>query len=396
MRLASASLAILVPLCSIVGQEVWLLTANLRYPVGAASDSLKMSAAVYGAHGPPREVLAVDPDRAQPLLPAAPGLIVINVTAAALNPVDFKQMRSDQPNALAPKPRIAGFDVSGVVVSAGEGSGFAAGDAVFGMLPLVGSPWGSLAELTVGDARCFARAPESIPLEEAAALPLVALTVMQVFDQAELVAAGARTPDRKNQRILVHAAAGGVGSFAVQYARNVLGFGHVVGTCSSKNAELVAGLGATATIDYAVDDFVEELVAAGGVDAVLDPMSWRYMERTLSAHGVLRPAAKYCHVLSSDWQPNAAERSLATILQGPVAKWASRLRGLVLPATPQVFSTPVQPDAASLERLAALVDSGHVKPVIDRVFEGLPQAADALAYVQEGHARGKVVVRVSR
>ena len=178
MRLWAAS-ALIVPLCSIVGHEVWQLTANLRYRVSPADPTRTMRALVYDSHGPARTVARVV-ETAQPLQPAAPGMLVVSVVAAALNPVDFKMMRNPQPSALIPKPKTVGYDVAGHVLSAGEGSGFAVGEAVYGMLPLVGNPWGSLAEVAVADASCFARAPTSVPLADAAALPLVGLTVMQV------------------------------------------------------------------------------------------------------------------------------------------------------------------------------------------------------------------------
>ena len=389
--LPAAFAAVAVPLLSIVGGEVWQLTANLRYRVAPASPSATMDAVVYEAHGEAREALRVDHVRAQPATTAPPGFVVVRVAAAALNPVDFKQLRNEQPDALVPKPRIAGFDVSGIVVSAGEGTGFEVGDAVYGMLPLVGSPWGSLARLTAAPASCFARAPTSVPLEDAAALPLVSLTVMQVFEQAGLRPG----EDRTGQALLVQAAAGGVGSFAVQYARRVLGFERVLGTCSARNAERVRQLGATSTIDYASEAFDAAVRAAGGVDAVLDPMAWSYMGRTLDpASGVLRPRAAYCHILSTDWAPNSLETSLLVVLQGPFAKWRSRLVRLFRPDAPRVFSTPVQPDADGLARLARLVDGGLVKPVIDRYFDGLDSAVEALEYLQTGRARGKVVVRL--
>ena len=382
--------AVAVPLLSIIGSEVWQLTANLRFPIAPASPSSTMEALVYEAHGEARDVLRVDRTRPQPAT-APLGFVVIEVAAAALNPVDFKQLRNEQPDTLVPKPRIAGFDVSGVVVSAGEDTGFEVGDAVYGMLPLVGSPWGSLSRLTAAPASCFARAPTSIPLEDAAALPLVSLTVMQVFEQAGLRPG----EDRTGQALLVQAAAGGVGSFAVQYARGVLGFERVLGTCSARNAERVRQLGATSTIDYASEAFDAAVRAAGGVDAVLDPMAWSYMGRTLDpASGVLRPRAAYCHILSTDWAPNSLETSLLVVLQGPFAKWRSRLVRLFRPDAPRVFSTPVQPDAAGLARLARLVDGGLVKPVIDRYFDGLDSAVEALEYLQTGRARGKVVVRL--
>ena len=236
--LLGAASILVVPLCSIVGHEVWQMTTHLRYPVGLADPNQVMKAASYASHGArASDVLTLETVRPQPHQPASPGFIVIRVAAAALNPVDFKQMRSWQPDALVPKPRIAGFDVSGVVVSAGKGTPFEVGDAVFGMLPLVGSPWGALAELTVAHASCFAHAPKSIPLEDASALPLVGLTVMQVFEQAGLFAVdGARADGtRTEQSVLIHAAAGGVGSIAVQYARNILGFGRVVGQAPARH-----------------------------------------------------------------------------------------------------------------------------------------------------------------
>ena len=383
--------AIAVPLLSIVGSEVWQLTANLRFAIAPASDSARMAAVVYEAHGDPASVLRLDPETPQPAIPAPPGFVVVEVRAAALNPVDFKQLRNEQPAALVPKPRIAGFDVSGVVVSAGEGSGFEVGDAVFGMLPLVGSPWGSLARLTAAPARCFARAPTSVPLEDAAALPLVSLTVLQVFEQAGLRPGGKE--ERAEQALLVQAASGGVGSFAVQYARRVLGFGRVLGTCSARNAERVRDLGATSTIDYTREAFDAVVRAEGGVNAVLDPMAWQHMDATL-APGVVRDGGVYCHILSTDWAPSEIETSLATLLQGPLEKWRSRLRGLWRPEAVRVFSSPVQPDADGLARVARLVDAGLVKPVVDRYFDGLGSAVEAFEYLQTGRARGKVVIRL--
>ena len=394
MRLAVP--AVLVPLCSILGSEVWQLTANLRYKNGAPeSADTTMKAVTYDRHGIEKDVLVVNGAHARPRQPAAPGMIIIKVHAAALNPVDFKQMRTEQPDLLVPKPRIAGFDVSGVVLSAGAGSGFAEGDRVYGMMPLLGSKWGALAQETAADARCFAKAPTSIPLEDAASLPLVGLTVMQVFEQAGLDSTAPSSHDGNvEKRVLVHAAAGGVGSFAVQYARNVLGYGTVLGTCSAANAERVKSLGATETIDYHHADFADVASEMGGVDVVLDPMAWRYMARTLdSRRKVLRPGAKYCHILSTDWAPNAEETSIRTVLQGPWSKWSSRVVSLFTPSAPRVFSTPVHPDGAGLARLASLVDRGLIKPNIDKYFEGLESTVEAFEYLKTGHASGKVVLR---
>ena len=127
-------------------------------------------------------------------------------------------------------------------------------------------------------------------------------------------------------------------------------------------------------------------------------MAWSYMERTLgggAAAGMLRPGAKYCHILSSDWGANALEADPLVPLSGPLLKWRSRLVSLFRPGAPRVFSSAVQPDGQRLGRLASYVDAGQIRPVVDRVFEGLDSVVEAFEYLETGHAKGKVIVRVS-
>ena len=395
---------VIVPLLSIVGHEVWSLTAHLRYKTSPADPTRLMRAVRYNQHGDAK-VLHLEPEAKQPLLPAGPNMLVVKVVGAALNPVDFKMRRNDQPDVMIPKPKIPGYDVSGTVVDAGAGAhGFKVGDHVYGMLPIVGSPWGGLAEYAAADASVFAHAPTSIPLVDAAALPLVGLTVMQVFDAAGL--APPPPPDSTeapstatSRRALVQAASGGVGTFAIQYLRHVLQFEQVLGTTSPANAALVTSLGATRTIDYRSERFEAVAEAVGGVDVVLDPMAWSYMERTIGTGGggtsMLRPAARYCHILSTDWKPSATEADPATAFIGPMMKWRSRLVRLFRRDAPQVVSSAVVPNGAGLARLAGHVDAGRIKPVIDRYFDGLDAAVEAFEYLETGHAKGKVVVRVS-
>lgn len=391
--LARIATLIIVPFLSIIGQEVWTLTSHLRFRSAPPSPFETMRAVRYSRHGRPRDVLEVVSNAPRPLTPAGPNMLVVRVAGAAINPVDFKMQRNDQPDALIPKPKIPGCDISGTVVDAGAGvHGFVVGDEVFGMLPIVGSRWGSLAEYVVAEASCFAKAPKSIPLVDAAALPLVGLTVMQVCEQAGLVKSATR---QSGTSALVQAASGGVGTFAVQYLSNVLKFGQIIGTASSANAHFLSSLGVTRAIDYHSEDFESVTEQAGGVDVVIDPMAWKYMNRTLGgATKMLRKGAKYCHIMSSDWAPNAAESDPLTALQGPLMKWRSRIAHILNPSTPQIFSSAVQPDGASLATLASYVDAGMISPVIDKVFDGLDSAVEALEYLEDGHARGKVLVRL--
>lgn len=377
-----------VPLLSVPALEVWKLTAHLRFrlPRMHPPDGEEMSAVVYYDHGAIGNLEVRK--RAAPLTVApAPGTIVIRVVAAGLNPVDFKTLRNPQPDFLVPKPFTIGYDVSGVVVAIGAGaeSRFSLGDSVFGMLPILGpAGGGALAEYAAGDAACFAHAPRSIPLVEAAALPLVGLTVLQVLEQA----GQHRRGSGRGRRMLVQAGGGGVGSFAIQFARRVAEFDEVHATASAPNLDRLTELGATHPIDYA-----RSPLPAEPVDVVIDPMGWKYMERTL-ADGVLRPGGSYCHILSSDWQPNSQERRISLVTTGPMLRWWTWLRGLIDRKRPRVYSSAVVPDAAGLARIAELVDDGLVKPTVDRVYEGLEKAVEATEYLEKGHAHGKVLIRV--
>ena len=134
---------------------------------------------------------------------------------------------------------------------------------------------------------------------------------------------------------------------------------------------------------------------ADGVDVVLDPVAWRYMAETLRPDSaVLRPGGAYAHIMSSDWADNAAERSPMLPFVGAYHRWGSALRQLLDPSVRRVYSSAVVPDAAGLTRIAAYVDAGLVRPVIDQEFEGLDAAVHAFAHLETGHARGKVLVRL--
>lgn len=385
--------AVVLPLLSTVAFETVKLTAHFRFKAPTASDTSTMRAVVYSTHGSARDVLSVSAAVPAPSRPAAPGTIVVRVAAAALNPVDFKMRRNAQPDAFIPKPKIPGCDVSGTVVDAGTGTPFAVGDKVFGMLPIVGQTWGGLGEYVAADARVFAHAPKTVPLVEAAALPLVGLTVLQVLDAA----VGAHPPPAaaKQTRMLVHAAAGGVGSFAVQYARHVLRFEEVVGTASAANADYIKSLGATKAVDYAAKARGGRPVATG-VDVVLDPVAWRYMQETLSDDSeVLRPGGEYAYIMSTDWQPNAAESSPLLPFVGAFNRMSTAVRRLVHADVKRVHASAVVPDAAGLARIAGYVDQGLVKPVVGKVFEGLEAAVAAFELLETGHAKGKVLVRLA-
>ena len=163
-------------------------------------------------------------------------------------------------------------DIAGVVVEVGAAvvADIRVGDRVAALIPLLGSKWGGYAQYVAVNADYIAKVPPGVSFVQAASLPLVSLTALTAFDNIPFPYA--------NKKILIHAGSGGVGSFAVQYAKHVLGVGVVATTCSSRNQEYVKGLGADVVVDYSRTDFTS---VVEGYDAVIDPMSYMYEEASL-------------------------------------------------------------------------------------------------------------------
>jgi alcohol dehydrogenase len=307
---------------------------------------------------------------------AGVGEVVIDIHAASLNPIDFKLVHGALKRSSKYKlPRGIGFDASGVVTSVEPGaSKFKPGDAVY--VRASRDTIGTFAERISIDEKLVAPKPATISHAAAASLPLVGLTTLQGF---------ARAGARAGQRILIHAGSGGVGTFAVQYAKH-LGL-HVTSTTSSKNAEFVKSLGADRVIAYDRENYLEQ---SGGYDIVYDTLGGAF---TVDAFKVVKRGGV---VISLSGPPDRdfARRERAGLLVR-VAVWLMGRRVYAASAragAPYVwFFTESNGD--QLRDIAALVDSGAIRPVIDRefAFEKLPEA---LAYLEAGRARGKVVLNV--
>ncbi|MGB3438483.1 MAG: NADP-dependent oxidoreductase [Actinophytocola sp.] len=287
------------------------------------------------AGGP--EVLAeIELDRPAP----GPVEILVRVHAAGVNPTDWKA-RARGGTLGSPGPFVPGYDVSGVVAAVGPGVRmYAPGDEVFGM-PLFPKPPGAYADYVVAPPRHFARKPASLDHVTAAGLPLAGLTAWQsLVDCAGLLA---------GQRVLVHAAAGGVGHLAVQIAK--ARGAHVIGTASAAKHDFVLGLGADEVIDYTTTDFA---TATGDLDVVLDTIGGDYRARSLP---LLRAGGTY------------------------------------LALTPGEDFLLVEPDHAGMLALVDLVENGRLTVAIDSVFP-LADAAKAHERGETGRAQGKIVLRV--
>ncbi|MFI6576435.1 NADP-dependent oxidoreductase [Nocardiopsis sp. NPDC050513] len=278
--------------------------------------------------------------------------IQVRVHAAGLNPADWKVRQHGY--WLTP-PFAHGWDVSGVVTAVSPGvNRFAVGDEVYGMPNFPDTP-GTHADYVTAPSRHFARKPASLDHVEAAALPLAALTAWQALVDTAGVAQG--------QRVLVHAAAGGVGHLAVQIAK--ARGAHVIGTASAAKHDMLRGLGADELVDYTSVDFAETV---RGVDAVVDAVGGDYLERSLRT---LRPGGVYVGLPNPLELDRIAEAAAAVGVRGTTVN--------------------VEPDHAALEEIAALADAGRLRPVVSQTFP-LEDVAKAHEHGETGRTTGKVVL----
>jgi NADPH:quinone reductase-like Zn-dependent oxidoreductase len=308
--------------------------------------AITMTAVRITVHGGP-EVMQVE---AVPRPVPGPGELLVRVHAAAVNPVDT-QIRA-APSDFASLPYIPGFDVSGVVAEVGDGvTGTAIGDTVFAMLDL--ERGGGYAEYVIVKQSEMAAKPARVSHAEAASLPLVALTAWQaLFETAELQA---------GQTVLIHAGAGGVGTSAVQLAK--WRGARVIATASEHNHEFLRSLGADVVIDYRTQRFED---IARDVDVVLDPIGGETQLRSL---GTLRDGGMLVSLVGLIREARSPERNV-------------RATGIL-----------VRPDAEQLARIAELVDSGDLRPIVSHRF-GLHEVAAAHRQSETGSTRGKIILEV--
>ncbi|KOU27747.1 NADPH:quinone reductase [Streptomyces sp. WM6373] len=306
-----------------------------------------MRAIVVKEWGGPENLVEREIERPEPGL----GEVLVRVHAAGVNPVDWKTRASGALIAWGETP-IVGWDVSGTVEAVGPGvTLYAPGDEVYGM-PHFPRQAGGYAEYVVAPARHFARKPASLDHVQAAALPLAALTAWQALVDTAGITAG--------QRVLVHAAAGGVGHLAVQIAK--ARGAYVIGTASAAKHEVLRELGADELIDYRSVDFAE---AVSDVDVVLDALGGETAERSLK---VLRSGGHLVSLPGPDSVPASAD--------GVNASWVL-----------------VDPDLKGLEAIADLADKGLLKPLVETVLP-LAEAARAHEIGEQGRTTGKIVLTV--
>jgi NADPH:quinone reductase-like Zn-dependent oxidoreductase len=286
---------------------------------------------------------------------------LVKVVAAGVNPIDAKTRAGKGVSAsIAAYPAILGNEFSGVVVeSPYEAHAIKPGDEVYGFTP-VPRVGGSYAEYVTVSALSVARKPTALSHVEAAAVPIAALTAWGMV--VEIAKA------HEGQRILIHAGAGGVGHFAVQFARF---FGaYVIATGSTRNVAWLAELGANEVIDYTAERF-DDVVS--NVDVVIDLVGNVHEETGSRSLTVLRPGG--------------------ILINAPTGSWPTLMEDCTA-AGVRATSFKVSPDGATLAIVSRLLQSGDVRVYVDQVFD-LEDAAEAHKSLETGHTRGKIVLRVS-
>jgi NADPH:quinone reductase-like Zn-dependent oxidoreductase len=322
-----------------------------------------MQAIVQEKYGPPDTLELKQTDR--------PALnddsVLVKVRAASVNPVDWRLLRG-KPYVLRltgmglfrPKSHTLGVDVAGVVEAVGKDvTEYRPGDEVFGGRD------GAFAEYVGGRERNFVPKPAGLTFEQAAAIPVAAITALQALrDHGQL---------QPGQRVLVNGAAGGVGTFSVQIAK-ALG-GHVTGVCSTRNVDMVRSLGADEVIDYTRQDFAR---SGQRYDLVVDNVgnrALRHLRRALTPDGTLVIVG----AKKSNWMLGLIGLSLRAKLlsrfvrQRLVGLWIAKLN---------------KPDLLTLKEMA---ETGKITPVVDRTYP-LSETREAIGYVEGGHAPAKVVI----
>ncbi len=301
--------------------------------------------------------------------------VLVKVSAASINPLD-KMVRNGEFKQLIKYklPFVLGHDVAGVVTKVGAGvRNFSSGDEVYARPRDLRI--GTFAEYIAIDQDDVAPKPTSLTLHEAAAVPLVALAAWQTLvDLAEV---------KPGQRVLVHAGAGGLGSTVVQLAKHLGAY--VATTAHTNDVNRVRELGADEVVDFTKADFADVL---SDYDVVLDSLGGANLEKSLT---VLKPGGLAISVVGPP-DPSFAKQLGQPILRPVMAILSRKVRKQARKLGVRYSFFFMQANGSQLRKLAELYDAGPLRPVLDERTFAFDQTVEALAYVEQGKARGKVVI----
>jgi len=297
--------------------------------------------------------------------------VLIEAKAAAINPIDNYIIQGNLQGMLPlPLPSTIAYDVSGKIVEKGnEVSNFEIGDLVYSRVPQ--EQMGTVAEFVAVSSIAVSKKPGNISFEEAASLPLAGLTAFQSLEYAEIM---------ENDKVLIHAGSGGVGSFAIQYAKARGAF--VFSTTSTDNVKWVKELGADRVIDYKTEDYKAIVKDA---DIVFDTLGNNY---TLEAFEIIKQGGKVVSVAGPLDEKSAKIFGMADYkLPEELAK-VSSAKGA---SYKYVF---MHPNGAHLGEIKSLVEDEKIKPVIDKVYS-FSESIEAFTHLASGRAKGKIVIKMN-
>jgi NADPH:quinone reductase-like Zn-dependent oxidoreductase len=294
--------------------------------------------------------------------------VLIETKAAAINPIDKAIILGNLKHLISMSfPGTVAYDISGIVVEKGDQvTNFEIGDLVYSRVPQ--EQMGTITEYVAVNSFAVSKKPGNITFEEAASLPLAGLTALQSLEHAGL---------KENDSVLIHAGSGGVGSFAIQYAKSKGAY--VYTTTSTENVNWVKKLGADSVIDYQTQDYK---AIVKNVDLVFDTLGNNY---TLEAFQVIKKGGKVVSLL------------------GPLDEETAKMMGMVDYELPEVLSNLLRekeasykmifmhPSGEQLSIIKSLVEEGKIKPVIDKVYP-FSKSLDAFLHLATGRAKGKIVI----
>lgn len=297
--------------------------------------------------------------------------ILVEVKAVSLNPIDYKLAEGKLKEMMhLDLPSTIGFDLSGVIVEIGtDVSDFKVGDEVYARVPQ--EQMGTITDYVAVKSEMVAKKPANISFEEAAGLPLIGLTAIQALERVGL---------KEGDRILIHAGSGGVGSFAIQYAKAKGAI--VYTTTSTKNVDWVKALGADRVIDYKTEDYKE---VANNLDIVFDTLGGDY---TFDAFEIIKEGGKVTSIVGPPDEETAKHMGMTNY------KLPEKLSKLIEEKSAVYKLTWMQPSGKQLDEITTMVDNGNIKPVIDLIYS-FEKGIEAYQYLATGRAQGKVIITLS-
>lgn len=300
-----------------------------------------------------------------------PNDVLVEVKAASLNPIDYKMAEGHLKEMLPLKlPSTIGFDVSGVVVDKGaDVNNFEIGDEIYSRVPQ--EQMGTVAEFVTINSDKVAKKPANISFEEASGLPLAGLTAIQALEKAGI---------KEDDRILIHAGSGGVGSLAIQYAKAKGAI--VYTTTSSKNVDWVKALGADRVIDYKTEDYKK---VANNLDIVFDTLGDAY---TFEAFEIIKEGGKVTTIMGPPDEETAKQMGIKDY------KLPEQLAKLIKEKSAVYKYTWMQPNAEQLKDIKTMVEDGDIKPIVDLIYS-FEDGIKAYEYLATGRAQGKVIISLS-